>query len=283
MPQAKSLTCIVNNYNRCHFIPKCLESILAQKVDFPVDIVVVDDFSTDRSKETVAEIKRAHPDASIHFLSTTANTGLGKRAIIELDAALKPFMQARYYYRIDSDDYITDPTKFAKQVAALEAHPECVAACHRYNILEDATGREHVEKGLPAGIYSTSDLIDLWGSVVLYSHASTYLYRNIHQAVMPPLFRDQSWAVGDVIYNWIMLRDGKIFVSEDVMSTYRVHSGGVWNSLTEQEKNRANSALNYKVFRAFTPANKLRFATRKLRRRSLRIWNRISTSGTKVS
>lgn len=257
-----TLTCIVNNYNRANFIPQCLHSIIRQKTDFLVDIVVVDDCSTDNSAEVVADIASQYAGIRLHYLSTPSNMGLGKSAIEALDLELQPFYQAPFICRIDSDDYLIDPLKFAKQVKTLQSHPDCVASCHRYVMREDESGLETVADGMPLGVYTAADLAALVGVMTVYTHASTYLYRNIHKSFMPPLFRDETWAVGDTLLNWAMLRSGNVHYSEDVMSVYRIHAGGIWSGLSEVEKQTANAELNAKILRVLGPHEKLIFANR---------------------
>ena len=54
------------------------------------------------------------------------------------------------------------------------------------------------------------------GSFYTYNHTATYLYRNIYKSVTPPSFR-KSWARGDVLYNWAMLKNGgKVCFTDDV-------------------------------------------------------------------
>ena len=50
------LTCIVHNYNRDKYLHKCLESILLQETQYRFEVIVIDDCSTDNSKQEVENI-----------------------------------------------------------------------------------------------------------------------------------------------------------------------------------------------------------------------------------
>src|SRR5438067_1665630 len=55
---------VIPNYNYAHFLRECLDSVLRQTYrDW--EIIVVDDNSTDRSREIVEDYIRLHPDRQI--------------------------------------------------------------------------------------------------------------------------------------------------------------------------------------------------------------------------
>ena len=253
-----SLTCIVNTYNRAGFIEECIRSILSQQTSHHIEIVVVDDCSTDNTKDVIEAIQTTNPKNNLHFFSTKENTGLGKAALKELKGELAPFMNADYIYRIDSDDYIIDPMKFEKQVSTLESNPDCIATCHYFKVRNEKENTELLHDSAVVGTYSARDLIELYHIEPTYNHASTYLYRNIHQSVMPPAFENNSWAKGDVLLNWAALRYGKICYTSDVMTVYRQHDGGVWNSLSTQRKTQLNREMVFRIFLLLSPENKYR-------------------------
>ncbi|MFK4345267.1 MULTISPECIES: glycosyltransferase family 2 protein, partial [unclassified Paenibacillus] len=52
---------IVPVYNVEKYLRKCLDSLVKQTMD-NIEIIVVDDGSTDQSSEIIKEFKEAHPD-----------------------------------------------------------------------------------------------------------------------------------------------------------------------------------------------------------------------------
>ena len=157
------IVCFIHTYNRGHYIEECLESIISQNTRYSYKIIIVDDCSTDNTKEVVDRVRLKYPEINIHFFTTSKNCGSGKLAIQILKPQIEPYFQSDYLYRIDSDDFINDPEKFEKQVSFLEAHPECVGICHHYYLLDENTGTRTIANQALTGIYSALELVQKFG------------------------------------------------------------------------------------------------------------------------
>ena len=125
---APTVTCLVTTYNYASFLPRALDSVLAQ--DYPlgaVEIVVVDDGSTDETAAALGpymdRIRYVHKQNG--GLVSAVNRGM-EEAAGELIALL------------DADDE-WPPAKLSRQVALLEAHPE-VGLVHGDMTVIDAGG-----------------------------------------------------------------------------------------------------------------------------------------------
>src|SRR6188768_3562273 len=55
-----SISCMT--FNHAPFIRQCLEQLLAQQTNFPFEIVIHDDASTDGTKEIIEEYAARYPD-----------------------------------------------------------------------------------------------------------------------------------------------------------------------------------------------------------------------------
>jgi len=108
-------------YNAEPYIAEATNSILAQTYE-DFEFIIVNDGSKDRSLEILAKIARK--DSRIRLISRP-NTGYAKALNEAMDAAT-----GKYFARMDADD-ISLPTRFEKQVAYLESHPECVVVGSR--------------------------------------------------------------------------------------------------------------------------------------------------------
>ena len=56
------ITIGITTYNLEKYIKQCLDSILSQKTNFSFKILVVDDASTDRTRDILKEYKEKYPD-----------------------------------------------------------------------------------------------------------------------------------------------------------------------------------------------------------------------------
>jgi glycosyltransferase involved in cell wall biosynthesis len=122
---------IIPVYNRARQLREAVESALAQDYR-PIEIVIVDDGSTDDIPAVAQALAEAHPDA-IHIVRQ-ANAGPGAARENGRMSARGEFIQY-----LDSDDLLL-PGKFSAQVAALRAHPEADVA-YGITYTRDATGQ----------------------------------------------------------------------------------------------------------------------------------------------
>lgn len=107
---------VVPVHNRAGMLREAVASVLAQ-THRQIEIIIVDDGSTDDTARVADELAEAHPleICVIH----QSNTGPGFAREAGRQAAHGEFIQY-----LDSDDLLL-PEKFQQQVAGLRAHPEC--------------------------------------------------------------------------------------------------------------------------------------------------------------
>lgn len=110
---------IIPVFNRPELVRSAVLSVLQQSYR-PIEILLVDDGSSDHTPAVLAELQRRHPD-EIRVLRQ-ANAGPGAARERGRRAA-----RGAYIQYLDSDDWLL-PNKFSDQVAALQAHPECAIA-----------------------------------------------------------------------------------------------------------------------------------------------------------
>ena len=96
-----------------------------QEVDFPYEIMIGEDQSTDRTREIVCEYQRRHPDKIRLHLSR-------ENLFSQNLAGFGPWSACRgkYIAICEGDDYWTDPKKLQIQVDCLEKDPALALAYH---------------------------------------------------------------------------------------------------------------------------------------------------------
>ena len=114
-------------YNHADYLRDTLEGFLMQKVDFPVEILINDDASTDRTAEIVREYEAKYPELIHAFYQPVNLYSQGKDLCLEV---LYPQARGKYIALCEGDDYWTEPTKLQRQVDFLETHPEYSACVH---------------------------------------------------------------------------------------------------------------------------------------------------------
>ncbi|MDI6644799.1 MAG: glycosyltransferase [Methanobacteriaceae archaeon] len=93
---------------------KCIESILMQKGDFKLEIIIRDDFSQDNTAKILEYYKQKYPKI-ISLLTSNKNLGVTKN----LERCLKKF-EGGYIAICEGDDYWTDIYKLDEQSKFLE-------------------------------------------------------------------------------------------------------------------------------------------------------------------
>jgi hypothetical protein len=112
---------IVPVHNRPELLKQAVASVLSQTYR-PVEVVIVDDGSTDDTASVCEALSRQHPGEVV----TTRRSNGGPGAARETGRRLA---RGEFLQYLDSDDWL-DPHKFERQVAALRSRPECdVAYC----------------------------------------------------------------------------------------------------------------------------------------------------------
>lgn len=109
---------LLSVFNGERTLNRALTSI-AQQTYRPLEIIVVDDASTDTSLARLAAWSKAHPQLSVISLRHDQNLGLTRSLMRALAAA-----RGELIARLDADDWWI-PDKLTKQVEYLAAHPEC--------------------------------------------------------------------------------------------------------------------------------------------------------------
>ena len=112
------ISIVVCAYNRKNYIGQCLDSILAQKRDFPIEIIVGDDGSTDGTRDLLLEYQQKYSDIFV-LLFQEKNLGLGGNW-----ASTVKLARGKYIAYCDDDDYWHNEYKLCKQKEVLDNHLE---------------------------------------------------------------------------------------------------------------------------------------------------------------
>lgn len=118
MQKQTLVSIIIPTYNRANYIKRAIESVLAQTYK-NMEIVIVDDGSTDKTPKVISELSKKDP--RIFVLRNKTNLGIAKSLNEGIEEA-----GGKYIARLDDDDFWSDSKKLEKQVEFLEKHPEYV-------------------------------------------------------------------------------------------------------------------------------------------------------------
>jgi len=235
-------------YMHENFIRECIEGILMQKTTFPVQVLIHDDASTDKTAEIVREYEAKHPQL-IRAYYQKENT-YSKSDKDEKRLLRKTFISWRigkYEALCEGDDYWTDPLKLQKQAGFMENNPEYSLCYHCYKVqsgdhIREQTYPKHGKD------YSADELIATPGGIVT---ASKFYINYITLGIKQP-----AGFGGDFQLNAFLGALGACKYLESVgPSVYRKHIGGVWTSKNENAKHYGVINTKYNVYRLFAELN----------------------------
>ena len=106
-------------YNHEPYIAQAIEGVLMQETDFPIELVIGEDCSTDRTRAIVFDYQKKYPEI-IRVITSDKNVGANKNNKRTIKAC-----HGKYIAFCEGDDYWHNPYKLQKQVDYLESHPEC--------------------------------------------------------------------------------------------------------------------------------------------------------------
>lgn len=113
---------IITVYNRPQLLAHAVQCVLAQTYR-PIEIVIVDDGSTDGTGDVARAFERAHPGVIRYARQTNQGPAAASNHGLRL-------ITGEFVQFLDSDDSIM-PEKFARQVSGLRDHPDCgISYCY---------------------------------------------------------------------------------------------------------------------------------------------------------
>ena len=216
---------ICTTYNHENFIREALDGFVMQKANFPFEIIVHDDASTDKTAEIAKEYEEKYPYL---FVNIYQNINQYSKLDVNIWTDITfPMARGKYIAICEGDDYWTDELKLKKQVDILEMQPKCVLCFHEADIHNLNTGKTK-QKKIPffKNLFNTSDLIVLpW-----FVPTASIVFRTKNLPVIYPEWYLKS-TTGDMPLMLFLSKYGYLYGIREKMSVYNI---GVPNGFTSK-------------------------------------------------
>ncbi|MBP9051846.1 MAG: glycosyltransferase [Ilumatobacteraceae bacterium] len=212
------VTVLIMTFDHERYINQALESVLTQETEFPYDVIVIDDCSTDGTAEALHRLAERFPGRF-----TVRRPPANRNDLHDFGVALDD-CPSPYVAMLDGDDYWTSTTKLARQVALLELHPEYALSCHAVHpINADGTpSTTQYEHRRPR--YERDDL---WSACFI--HAGSVVFRRSAFDRLPAWYFESTF--GDWELFLLVTARGDVHFLDERLSAYRIHEGGMWSGL----------------------------------------------------
>jgi len=223
-------------YNHEPYIAEVIEGVLMQQTDFPIELIIGEDCSTDRTREICIEYQRKHPDI-IRLLLNESNLGMISNFAQSLQAC-----RGKYIALCDGDDYWSDPLKLQKQVDFLEANEEFagihskVVYVDRQNNVKGYSNR--VKPGFESISFEALIQRNIIHTCSFVFRLDSLLFNGKYLWEYTPVFHDIFLFLG------VSLR-GKIKYLNELTSAYRTNVG-IMQTLTKEHIHK--DAISYHNF-----------------------------------
>ena len=233
----------VTSYNLAQWLPRALDSILAQLTTFPIEIVIGDDGSQDASVKIAQSYRERYPHV-IRVLERSKNVGIQRNTYETLDAC-----RGKYTAWLDADDYWTDPEKLAIQVETLESDPTISLCGHfaREVTVDGKVSRLRIAASVAPGRYGIDELLR---HNVMITPAAMFR-TGIHRQVPAWYFQLKSMSDWPL---WVLAaRSGDIVLLDRVMADYMLTPNSSFTSQSSLFRH-TNEAEFYELVESIIPS-----------------------------
>ncbi len=230
----------IQTYNHAGYIVQCLDGILSQERDFPIEVIIGEDDSTDGTREICISYAEKYPDLIRLFLRSEKDKIWinGQKTgrfnfMSNLQAA-----RGKYIALCDGDDYWIDVQKLKKQIALLETGAFTVCGTNA-RLFYQASGT------FGPTLYKHPDKTEFSRDELIFQNpypTSTVLFKRT-TANFPKWFWKTPYL--DWSLYFFYSKYGKALYLEDITSIYRIHPNGLYTRSTFYKRLSDKMALQY--------------------------------------
>jgi len=208
-------------FNHEAYIFEAIDSFLAQITNFPVEIVIYDDASSDKTRDILREYKKKYPHIVKVIFSRFNKFSQNYKVIYNQFFQLK----GKYIAICDGDDFWTSKNKLQLQFETLEKNPEYIFCGH-------LTKNFQKIKMNKSKFYTIDSIL----RDKFICHVSSFFFKNIFKKInkddLPEyLFYGFN---GDYALSIFLMNYSDCIVLPYTMSFYRLRSSSRYRSLNYQ-------------------------------------------------
>jgi glycosyltransferase involved in cell wall biosynthesis len=208
-----SVSVCVITCNQERYVRECLNSIVTQRTDFPVELIIGDDCSTDNTPSIIAEFVAAHPGA-VRTVMHRSRVGATRNMLSVHNEATGEFVA-----HIDGDDCML-PGKLQRQIDFLVSHPDHAMVAHDVQVI-DGDSRVIAPTYVDAAVPESFDINYLVEHGCVFTHSAKMYRRSAART------RERDRFTVDMYFHIEHARSGRIGYLAEVLGQYRKTGAGM--------------------------------------------------------
>lgn len=210
-------------FNHVEFIEDAIHGFLIQKTNFPFEILIHDDASTDGTQRVIEKYVEKYPNLIKPFYQEENSFSKGYRT--EFFNFLR--VKGKYTALCEGDDFWLNKDKLHLQVSFLEKNPSVVICGH--DVIEIDSNCKVISKSqLNLNKDKKYTQNDIAFGVNIPSKSALW------RSSLPVTGPIMPW--GDTFLFSYFGNFGEGYNFKDLMGVYRIHSGGVWSGIDKDKQ-----------------------------------------------
>lgn len=157
LPDQPVVSVLMLTYNHAPYLAEAIDGVLMQQTDFPIELLIGEDCSTDDTREIALRYQREHPGL-IRVITANRNIGMHENFRRIFRASRGEFVAL-----CEGDDYWIEPGKLQNQVDLLRARRDVTAVYTNFATSDLMDGSWSVDVADTA--FANADLDDLRGDL----------------------------------------------------------------------------------------------------------------------
>jgi len=215
----KTISVIVPTYNHESYIQECINSVLNQKGNFNLEIIVGNDNSSDSTQEIISQFDK------LKILNHSKNLGLHNN----LKECVK-HCTGDYIAICEGDDYWTSPWRLYTLLEFMENKPKS-SMCFNLLVMKDKD--KYITNNSQYSLENNqllkpSNFIDCNYPA---NFSCCFYKKEVFDIVLNKAKGSSDWIINTMASTY-----GEVYFIKQKMSVWRIHDKGSWNSLSYQKK-----------------------------------------------
>lgn len=235
----KISVCVIT-YNHSRYIKDCLDGLAQQELEFPIEIIIRDDCSTDNTLSIIQEFINNNKNSNINYklLDGSVNIGANKNILTIISES-----SGDYIAFCEGDDYWIDPHKLSKQYNQAVKHIDCSFFVHpAYYLYSDGVLKKNIWP-INNSQKKNFNVNDILASTWQFAPTCSYFIKRSALMTLPSWFTTAT--IGDVYIEMYAAKKG-IVVLDEYMSVYRYMAAGSWSEVNSADRGtKINKVINH--------------------------------------